>query len=862
MKTLFNSRKNEIQGSLISFPPRVRLALLLPILPFLLLAAVAQATDVNFSFRDFQGSSQDFAATNIVLEVKELSAITVNGTNIVYRTARRFTNSVTGTLLITNMEAGVYSCKITPKTDLNDFQITVTNSATALDAASLITTSTNVVGAGGQAYSIASANARFVAKNGSPTNGQGLTYDAATGLFWPSNAASSAVQLGQILLVDKANGSDATGTRGRLDKPFQTILAAVTNGQAGDTVWALPNVYDNGTNNILRRGLNYNLVGSYLSWSNGSSSANIYGLFDDRLTGATTNYFYGGRYFGTAWRSDVDEPNINLRGLFVITNAASTYHFVGVQKVENTMPWQGQLGGFYWGIYQLNGLVFWDVDHMTDPYSPPDAFHASRAGGIYWEGGEFHGRVRLCDYQAYYGLWGHAADSNSVASFWYDGDTLTVGANAAFYQDIIAANDNASNFKSWLNIKEIRSTNGIGVSVVGMHKSYVKAEKISGNTAVASSGQLWLDAQKVTSSGTLLALSGGTNDINIAEYEDTGTSGNPVILSGGVNRINGGRYKSGTSSPGWLLSGGTNFLDDLSIDMTPSAATNAYPLIIGGVTNTTLKNLDLYAPGSLAAIFAYSNRVLKVLGVINVTNSISTNLDWSGGIIMSNGYVLNSVNETPYVEDPEQMITRVMINGGAAANLTALGDSATISASGSSLLELPTATNGAGVLIAAGNAGSFAVSSVNGNLIYRMGRKCNAWIKTSTCTNTSTVIWWFGFSDQTAAVMTTNNPAGNYAAFRYSTTGVDSTYKCITKDGSTQTITDSLVTADRSTHTFRVKCMDAQSKVVFFIDGRSVATNSANLPVSGTMMRYFESIQSLASQTNAFKVEEIVLKSL
>lgn len=58
----------------------------------------------------------------------------------------------------------------------------------------------------------------------------------AFGQQFPSSSAPPGVKAGRTLLVDGTNGNNATAARGRLDKMFQTIQAAITAAAAGDTV--------------------------------------------------------------------------------------------------------------------------------------------------------------------------------------------------------------------------------------------------------------------------------------------------------------------------------------------------------------------------------------------------------------------------------------------------------------------------------------------------------------------------------------------------------------------------------------------------------------------------------------------------
>lgn len=70
-------------------------------------------------------------------------------------------------------------------------------------------------------------------------------------------AASAAMPTGNILWVDKVNGNDGTAVRGRLDKPYLTISAAITAASSGDTVVVMPGSY----NELLVMAANVSVIG-------------------------------------------------------------------------------------------------------------------------------------------------------------------------------------------------------------------------------------------------------------------------------------------------------------------------------------------------------------------------------------------------------------------------------------------------------------------------------------------------------------------------------------------------------------------------------------------------------------------------
>src|SRR4051812_25260217 len=52
-----------------------------------------------------------------------------------------------------------------------------------------------------------------------------------------------AVTADAVLAVSAATGSDAAGTRGRLDRPYRTLTAALAVAQSGDAVVLYPGTY-------------------------------------------------------------------------------------------------------------------------------------------------------------------------------------------------------------------------------------------------------------------------------------------------------------------------------------------------------------------------------------------------------------------------------------------------------------------------------------------------------------------------------------------------------------------------------------------------------------------------------------------
>jgi len=103
----------------------------------------------------------------------------------------------------------------------------------------------------------------------------------------------SSLPTGNLLWVDKVNGSDATGVRGRLDKPFASLGMAKTNAVAGDTIMVLPGIYNE--HSLHKKAINWHFF-------NGARYTNsTFGkfFFDECTLGATTNYITGDGVFET-----------------------------------------------------------------------------------------------------------------------------------------------------------------------------------------------------------------------------------------------------------------------------------------------------------------------------------------------------------------------------------------------------------------------------------------------------------------------------------------------------------------------------------------------------------------------------------
>ena len=97
-----------------------------------------------------------------------------------------------------------------------------------------------------------------------------------------------------------------------------------------------------------------------------------------------------------------------------------------------------------------------------------------------------------------------------------------------------------------------------------------------------------------------------------------------------------------------------------------------------------------------------------------------------------------------------------------------------------------------------------------------------------------------GFSNAASVTLAlqTDLPADDIAGFRWHS-NIDTTWKCLTGDGTTSSVTDSLVTVDTAMHFFRIEANAAQTFVKFYIDGSLVCNKTTNIPGSITKDQLF-----------------------
>lgn len=146
----------------------------------------------------------------------------------------------------------------------------------------------------------------------------------------------------------------------------------------------------------------------------------------------------------------------------------------------------------------------------------------------------------------------------------------------------------------------------------------------------------------------------------------------------------------------------------------------------------------------------------------------------------------------------------------------------------------PTATRGMSTTYQAATTATYCGAHTATTAAYCVGQNINGMFDVFIA-RTTDIRCWIGVSSNSSLTVS-DTPTGSYAMFRFSTVAGDTHWKCVTSNGTSQTVTDSGITADTNSHRFGIQFDDANSKVNFYIDGVLVGTNATNLPASGTVL--------------------------
>lgn len=463
-------------------------------------------------------------------------------------------------------------------------------------------------------------------------------------VIWPNRMVRGMVG-GLSLTVDATNGSDAGGQRG--GKSYKTLTAAKNAAQSGDTIIVYPGTYNE--NNLLKNGVNwYFHSGALVSYTNtliASGSGTIYGIFDDRATGAVTCRVDGDGVFLLDFGNGLVDvpttfstgdptlltPNNTGKGVVVITNAGTDFTLKC-----NRLRARCYLGGSQPAVVFVGNCtrceITADTIEDTNPTGPDvflqtvdaddggggtfpvDVYCSPAVQGVYWEKGETFITARHI-LSSFYPV--YAADLGAVAAtnLWVTADLIEHGTGGVTGVYVNGIASGISTWRTYITCKELKSPKtAYGVYTSGRH--YLTAQKItspSGQSAIlVSTGatvmSVWVTAQKIV--GNIDGPNGGGSlYVDGLQFgEDDGTA--PCVMTAGTGKlyVRGGRAVAGSIVYG---AAGTARFSGLHIDDTGVATT---PVTVSAA-GLILHNCVLVAGSATNSITAAAARTITAYGV-------------------------------------------------------------------------------------------------------------------------------------------------------------------------------------------------------------------------------------------------------
>jgi len=146
-------------------------------------------------------------------------------------------------------------------------------------------------------------------------------------------------------------------------------------------------------------------------------------------------------------------------------------------------------------------------------------------------------------------------------------------------------------------------------------------------------------------------------------------------------------------------------------------------------------------------------------------------------------------------------------------------------------------------------------------LTLRTGRniRMQDWVRLSSITSQRI---WICLTDQSLAThANSDNPAGNYACFRFSTDVPETTWKCVTKDNTTQNVVNSAITVDTNGHRFEIFENSSAGQYSFWIDNALVCAISSNIPTTSTNLKFVAGGEARAASAKDIDVGWVYTES-
>ncbi len=497
-----------------------------------------------------------------------------------------------------------------------------------------------------------------------------------------------------------------------------------------------------------------------------------------------------------------------------------------------------------------------------------------------------------------------AAASATISIGTANANTITVG-NAASTAAITIGQSTASNT---INIGNATTAAGniqtinIGTSATSTGKAVITIGNTNDGSSLAlqaGTGNVTLSTNSATSSVTVKSNTNSTAAFQILD------SGNSPYLTANTTSTNPGIYISGTASGGGggrLFFGNVGdpntFVGEDADVVTPD---NDRLALFG---RAGLRFYTNTAPGSLTGTITANGRYIfqslndsqggfeyqtqggdDLLNIstaaVTVTIGKGTTNDSTGVLLVldskntagdptgiTGGMYYNNSSETfrcytgaawaDCMGTPKPNARRwtYITYPGSGTSFNANGDIT----GGNIATSVPATTSEPAVLDYATAGTTNSATSLEGNPNYNSSANPTYQTYASIAGTTNTRMW-LGFTDQSAATMAASaNPAGNYAAFRYDTGAGDTAIKCVTKDGTTQNITNTFTAPTTAGHKYEIDIIQG-TEVIFKLDGAEVCTQFTNSPAANTMLRYVNTMTTLTNAINDIRVGWVYIES-
>jgi hypothetical protein len=452
-----------------------------------------------------------------------------------------------------------------------------------------------------------------------------------------TNIASSKMTNGNMVYVDAVVGSDVLAQRWRFDWPAKTFIAAVNLSAAGDTVIGRPGNYTE-TNNILKAGVNYELLGGGTLISS-TAGAQTNGIFDDRtISGGTINYINApGWEFTRIMGTGQGEISSGV----LVTSHTNTHIVFNFKKGWCQIT--DVTGDSRAGVLHILNAKYVSV-HFKEIEEIGSGTLTSHCTPVYWELGEFYLEGDLIKSDASYCIWGSDPNGTKAANMWVNVTRMICPFSYAVWHQGTNAN-----YKMWVSGKEIEAGYNTFLHTGG--KLYVMYpggklginERTVGAVVETFGGELWLVAGKMSQrDGNWLSV---TNTIihqfEVAHCDDWGTNNNLGLpgfaLNGGTSNIRVGkalkRYGAGV-----MQRGGTNTVQ-IEMRTTANNVSTNWPVELRGGVLILRDPVLIAPPATTNAVYAATPQNLRVYGSGTFNTNVNPNVTVLSGEYTVNGYV-------------------------------------------------------------------------------------------------------------------------------------------------------------------------------------------------------------------------------